>query len=126
MPAKPAGPRDVATGGRLKPFLPLALLSTLLLPIDAATAVEPGAVEIGAIFSPVETGVGVEDHQARHQHDEDGERVDPMPQPRRKAMAVRDPGWCAIPRFRRLRFLDRRFKIHRRPRPNIALRGECW
>ena len=45
MPAKPAGPRDVATGGRLKPFLPLALLSTLLLPIDAATAVEPGAIE---------------------------------------------------------------------------------
>ena len=35
----------MAARGRLKHFLLLALLSTLLLPIDAATAVEPSAIE---------------------------------------------------------------------------------
>jgi CubicO group peptidase (beta-lactamase class C family) len=35
----------VAARGRLKHFLRLVLLSTLLLPIDAATAVEPSAIE---------------------------------------------------------------------------------
>ena len=45
MPARPAGPREVAARGRLKHFLLLVLLSTLLLPIDAATAVEPSAIE---------------------------------------------------------------------------------
>lgn len=45
MPARRAGPRDVAARGRPKHFLPLALLLTLLLPIDRATAVEAGALE---------------------------------------------------------------------------------
>lgn len=45
MPARRAGPRDVAARGRPKHFLPLALLLPLLLPIDRATAVEAGALE---------------------------------------------------------------------------------
>ncbi|HEU0017040.1 MAG TPA: serine hydrolase domain-containing protein [Methyloceanibacter sp.] len=45
MPARHAGPREVAARGRLKPCLLLATLFALFLPIGAATAAEPGAIE---------------------------------------------------------------------------------
>src|SRR5205085_10601694 len=40
--------------------------------------------------APIETRMSVEDHHPAHQHDEDGEGVDPVPKPRRKAMAFHD------------------------------------
>ena len=61
---------------------------------------KPGMVEVRAKLPPVEVRVGVEDHQPAHQHDENGQRVEPVPQARRQAMAVGD---AARRRGRRLR-----------------------
>ena len=49
---------------------------------------QPGMLVIGAIFAPVQFGVGIEDHQPAHQHHEDGDGVDPMPDPREPALAI--------------------------------------
>src|SRR5579872_3831202 len=41
---------------------------------------QPGMVEVRAILTPVEVGMGVEDHHTAHQHDEDGQRIDTVPE----------------------------------------------
>ena len=41
---------------------------------------------IGAVLAPVESGMGVEDHQPAHQHDDEGHHVDPVPDARGQAV----------------------------------------
>jgi len=43
--------------------------------------------------------MGVEDHQAGHEHDQDDGRVEPMPNPSRQPVAVDNTGAAFTDRF---------------------------
>ena len=52
---------------------------------------QPGTVAVRAVFAPVEPRMRVEDHQPAHDHHEHDDDVEPVPDPRRQAVAVDDP-----------------------------------
>ena len=67
-------------------------LDVLRLSHPGIPDLEPGLVEICAIFAPVKARMGVEDHQPAHQHHEHDKGVEPVPDPGRGPVARHDLG----------------------------------
>ena len=99
--------------------------------LAARADLEPGGVGVGAIFPPVEPRMGVEDHQPAHQHDDQRDGIDPMPQPRRQRVARHEVAADGFSSRRRRRSVGR--NVHRvtlghaplvaRSRPGASRRG---